>query len=427
VLSHTPPACTNFDGIAGPSDVDPKTSWVPAGRGEALTLRQLDSAANCLGRGSNSRPLDHPIYQVSIIVRIVLVWSDAGGHANDKALEVKSAVDDLILRTATLVPLAGVHLTFMTVERHLHTSQRIVELTHRDGTRILRGPRRDVTRATAEVRMATITQPQTKDASDTHVAHRHVLVPLDGDPLFERVLPYVERITERASAYVTLLRATNPRSEIGVSVPGLGYNPLASPQAADLEAANAMAYLEPIAARLRASGLETRTSTAVGRAADVILDRATAEIDLIAMATRGRGYPARALLGSVPDAVVRKAQLPILLVSETCTRLWPEGGPRKMLIAVDDSAVATSILKPATAFARQVGAMLFVLHVVDPVAPSARAYAPVVARRVLGTELSSAHLAGANRARLGSGIGGARLACSPWRSRSIHDRAGGGR
>jgi hypothetical protein len=97
-----------------------------------------------------------------------------------------------------------------------------------------------------------------------------------------------------------------------------------------------------------------------------------------------------------------------------------------MLIAVDDSAVATSILKPAIAFARQVGAMLF-LHVVDPLAPSARAHAPVVARRVLGTELSSAHLAGANRARLGSGIGGARLACSPWRSRSIHDRAGGGR
>jgi nucleotide-binding universal stress UspA family protein len=60
-----------------------------------------------------------------------------------------------------------------------------------------------------------------------------------------------------------------------------------------------------------------------------------------------------------------------------------------MLIAVDDSAVATSILKPATAFARQVGAMLF-LHVVDPLAPSARAHAPVVARRVLGTELSSA-------------------------------------
>jgi universal stress protein A len=236
--------------------------------------------------------------------------------------------------------------------------------------------------------MTTNTQPQARDASATHFAYRHVLVPLDGEPLFERVLPYVERITERASANVTLLRVTNPRSETGFFVPGLGYNPLALPQAADLEAANAMAYLEPIAARLRASGLETRTSTAVGRAADVILDRATAEIDLIAMATRGRGYPARALLGSVPDAVVRKAQLPILLVSETCTRLWPEGGPRKMLIAVDDSAVATSILKPATAFARQVGAMLFLVHVVDPVAPSARAHAPLVQFQAAWSEMA---------------------------------------
>ena len=189
---------------------------------------------------------------------------------------------------------------------------------------------------------------------------------------------------------VTLLRATNPRSETGFFVPGLGYNPLALPRAADLEAANAVAYLGPIAARLRASGVETGTSTAVGRAADVILDRARGDIDLIAMATRGRDYPARTLLGSVADAVVRKAQIPILLVSETCTRLWREGGPRKMLIAVDESAVATSILKPATAFARQVGAMLFLLHVVDPVAPSASAHAPVVARRVIRTELSSA-------------------------------------
>ena len=59
------------------------------------------------------------------------------------------------------------------------------------------------------------------------------------------------------SAHVTLLRATNPRSETGFFVPGLGYNPLALPRAADLEAANAVAYLGPIAARLRASGVET--------------------------------------------------------------------------------------------------------------------------------------------------------------------------
>jgi hypothetical protein len=76
--------------------------------------------------------------------------------------------------------------------------------------------------------MATTTQPQMKDASETHFAYRHVLVPLDGDPLFERVLPYVERITERPSAYVTLpIARDQPRSETGVFVPGLGYNPLA--------------------------------------------------------------------------------------------------------------------------------------------------------------------------------------------------------
>jgi nucleotide-binding universal stress UspA family protein len=140
--------------------------------------------------------------------------------------------------------------------------------------------------------MTTNAQQQTQLVSETDSGYRRVLVPLDGHPLGERVLPYVKRVAARTSASVTLLRATNPpgATRDPFFVPGLGYDPLALPRAADLETDRAVAYLEPSAARLRASGVETRTTTTAGSAADVIVDCGRGDVDLIAMATRARQY-----------------------------------------------------------------------------------------------------------------------------------------
>jgi CBS domain-containing protein len=75
-------------------------------------------------------------------------------------------------------------------------------------------------------------------------------------------------------------------------------------------------YLLPIPVRLAARGLRASTDIRQGRPAEQILAAAREHAAVvIVMATHGRSGPARWLLGSVADEVVRHADRPVLLVS----------------------------------------------------------------------------------------------------------------
>jgi nucleotide-binding universal stress UspA family protein len=243
----------------------------------------------------------------------------------------------------------------------------------------------------AEVHGVAQTQVRTSDIPQAHSTFRDILVPLDGSPGGERVLPYVKQLATQSSASVTLLQAIDPASAThGFFVPGLGYDPLALSRAADHQANEASKYLESIASDFRALGVETRTITPSAPPADAILAHARGGADLIAMATRARGYPARAVLGSVADEVVRNAQIPILVVPPTSAHEWSSAGPRRALVALDDSALSVAIVEPAARLAGQSGADVVLMHVVAPVGAVARGHTPRIARDVLRTELETA-------------------------------------
>jgi nucleotide-binding universal stress UspA family protein len=81
------------------------------------------------------------------------------------------------------------------------------------------------------------------------------------------------------------------------------------------ETCQAAAYLEDVAAELRAPGLAVRTNVRIGEPAREIAEIASEQLaDLVVMATHGRAGLGRAILGSVADAVVRAAQAAVLLV-----------------------------------------------------------------------------------------------------------------
>jgi nucleotide-binding universal stress UspA family protein len=221
---------------------------------------------------------------------------------------------------------------------------------------------------------------------------RRVLVPLDGGPDAERVLPYVKHIASQPAAEITLLQAISRTSATEpFFVPGLGYDPLALSRTVDQESGAASKYLQSVSDRLQDSGTVVRAITPTGQPADTIVAHTRGDPELIVMATRGRAYPARAVLGSVADEVVRTAHLPILLVPQTATREWPATGPRKVLVALDDSPASLGVVKSATRFAAQFNADVLLLHVVNPVGPVARSHAPRVARQILGGEINNAH------------------------------------
>jgi CBS domain-containing protein len=75
-------------------------------------------------------------------------------------------------------------------------------------------------------------------------------------------------------------------------------------------------YLAAIAETVASKGQHVATDVRSGRPAEQILEAARShESDVIVIATHGRGGPARWLLGSVADEVIRHADRPVLLVS----------------------------------------------------------------------------------------------------------------
>ena len=136
-----------------------------------------------------------------------------------------------------------------------------------------------------------------------------VLVALDGSELSEEVLGPAGRLAATLNAELVLLRVTPPPDPRAY---GDGYGqPAASPDAAANQASN---YLEELATLLRGEGRTVSTVAASGSPAETIATVARERgVDLIAMATHGRGGLARLVLGSVATATLHLASVPLLL------------------------------------------------------------------------------------------------------------------
>ena len=137
--------------------------------------------------------------------------------------------------------------------------------------------------------------------------YRRVLVPLDGSPVAETVVPFMMRIAGPLDCEVVLLRVIP-----AVRRPGAG-----AVGGEDIDRVDAEEYLAPLAAELRGTGVRVRTCVRRGQPAEeIVAAAAETDADLIAMTTRGRGGPGLGF-GSVAEVVLRRAALPVLLMRAT--------------------------------------------------------------------------------------------------------------
>jgi len=82
--------------------------------------------------------------------------------------------------------------------------------------------------------------------------------------------------------------------------------------------ASAEEYLATVAADLRARGVRVTLAVRFGDAvAEILAGARDAEADMIAMTTHGRGGLGRLLFGSVAEAVLRQAEIPVFLMRQT--------------------------------------------------------------------------------------------------------------
>lgn len=146
---------------------------------------------------------------------------------------------------------------------------------------------------------------------------RKILIPLDGSHLAEQILDKVLELDAARQAEYILLQIVYPFVNLGyhgaAPVPDLDYDITMYRQH------EALRSLEKIAQRMRADGRRVQTQVVVEeRSAVVILQEAQRHrVDLIALATHGRGGPVRLLVGSVADKVVRGAECPVLVFRPT--------------------------------------------------------------------------------------------------------------
>ncbi|MFQ5895351.1 MAG: universal stress protein [Nitrospinota bacterium] len=132
----------------------------------------------------------------------------------------------------------------------------------------------------------------------------HILVPLDGSPLAEAILPLVEELAKVHGARVTLLR-------VAYAHPIPGVDPTDSQVRVIREAET---YLGEQQRALGAKGVETSVSVRYGfPPEEIVAHAAEREVDLIAMSTHGRSGPKRWILGSVAEQVLRRAPVAVLL------------------------------------------------------------------------------------------------------------------
>lgn len=145
----------------------------------------------------------------------------------------------------------------------------------------------------------------------------HILVPLDGSPLAEGILPVVEELAHRLEAEVTLLQVVDLVPQTMMVEPGAGMvvDPDLITMQMDAEEETAQSYLMGVTARLQSQGLKVRWATQRGLAAAAIVDYARDnDADLIAMSTHGRSGLGRLVFGSVADQVMRDSATPVLII-----------------------------------------------------------------------------------------------------------------
>jgi len=130
---------------------------------------------------------------------------------------------------------------------------------------------------------------------------KRILVPLDLNRLSEGKIPVSEAQARAFGAELILLHV----------IP----SPPPADESVTLAESQALAYLNAIAARLRAEGIEAHSLVRYGPIAEAILEEiAIQRADLIVIGANVRRGFSRLLLGSVAEDVVASAPCPVLLV-----------------------------------------------------------------------------------------------------------------
>jgi nucleotide-binding universal stress UspA family protein len=143
--------------------------------------------------------------------------------------------------------------------------------------------------------------------------YKRVLIPLDGSRLAEGILPFILQIARPLDLEVVLVYVVRP--VMPQAIEGTTHFTVYDVATRLNEARK---YLAPVAADLRRQGVRVTTDARSGEpVAEIVAAARESRADIIAMTTHGRSGLGRILFGSVAEAVLRQAEIPVLMMRLT--------------------------------------------------------------------------------------------------------------
>ena len=195
--------------------------------------------------------------------------------------------------------------------------------------------------------------------------YKRILVPLDGSPMGDRVLPYVRNLGKKLNAKVELFRVFDPEPAFFYPEP---FEFQDRHEASEHYRQDVMTAMGTAKTDLESAGVaatavlhgpekaETegkKMSHTFGTAAEhIVLESEKDDDTLIVMSTHGRSGAGRWVMGSVTDKVLHAVKTPLMIIRAEGNDAVLDGTMGHIIVPLDGSALAETILPhgdPATA------------------------------------------------------------------------------
>ncbi len=201
--------------------------------------------------------------------------------------------------------------------------------------------------------------------------YQSILVALDGSEFSARALPAAAALARRSGATLHLVVVFDPSTMLHF-LPGEASLPAFDVSVADERCRTLRLWAEEQAASISNTGVPAHGVLLEGTVVEALAEHVvTTNAELVVMTTHGRSGLNRLRLGSVVSSFLGRSTVPVFLVrpagadAPTPGHELPTG---RMLITLDRSTFARSMVPHATRFATALGLSVELLTVVEPVA-----------------------------------------------------------
>jgi nucleotide-binding universal stress UspA family protein len=189
----------------------------------------------------------------------------------------------------------------------------------------------------------------------------HILLPLDGSVLAERVLPHAVSLTEAFDSKLTLLRVVFQDEDVN----SLG---IVNPIEWQMRKTEAESYLKSVQQRLQDIGVDCEAHIIEGKPAHQIVEYAKHnDVQLIVMSSHGSSGVSEWNINSTVQKVLFRALIPVMIVRAYQEPYEDLQGLtyKKLMIPLDGSKRAECILPLAESISKAQNTKIFLTHIVE--------------------------------------------------------------